>query len=172
MDCKSCTENLTAYLDGELSTANSAQMRSHLAKCSSCADELRGFQEASDFVDSHKCELDLRPGSWNAVRARLPDVNSPSWIELLAPNRWRVAFAALACVAILTLGYLWYQQVQERDLNAYINRYITARESSRSYHYVIAGADDGYNSANLSVDNPFIEVKASLDVNPFRSEDR
>ena len=44
MDCRQCTENLTAYLDGELSAADSAQMRSHLEICDSCTAELRGIR--------------------------------------------------------------------------------------------------------------------------------
>ena len=72
MDCKQCTEDLTAYLDGELSPADSAQVQSHLAACASCADELRSFQEAADFVESHKREL--KPASWIMERCARSDI--------------------------------------------------------------------------------------------------
>jgi hypothetical protein len=172
MDCKQCIEDLTAYLDGELSQSNSAQIRSHVAMCNTCASELRELQEAADFVDSHKHELDLKPGSWNAVRAGISAEKPPALFRLPELHRWRMALAALACVAMLAFGYLWYQQVQERSLDAYISEYVKAREASQIYRPAITGMDDGSNYGNLASDNPFIEIKASSDLNPFRSEDR
>ena len=171
MDCKRCTEDLTAYLDGELSPADSEQMHSHLATCATCADELRSFQEAAGFLDAHKRELGLRLGSWSAIRARISAEKSPSWFGFPIPTRWRTAFATLAFVAILAFGYAWYQQVQERSLDAYISQYIKAREASRSFHRAVAGANAGFRSQNLALDNPFMEAKVGLDLNPFQSED-
>jgi hypothetical protein len=173
MDCKQCTEDLTSYLDGELSPSDSAQVKSHLAACTSCADELRSFEQAADFVESHKRELTLHPGSWSVVRAQISvEKAPPSLFGFPAPNRWRAAFAAVACIVILTVGYLWHQQVQERNLNAYISQYIKAREAGRSFHNSIAGIDTGFRSKPFAADNPFIEAKVGLDFNPFRSEDR
>ena len=171
MDCKQCTENLTAYLDGELSPADSSQVHSHLAACTSCADELSSLREAADFIESHRRELKLRPGSWSAVRAHLAVEKSPPLFGFPVPNRWRAAFAAAACITILAVGYLWYQQVQERSLNAYISQYMRAREASQPFRFVRSGADSVFKSENFAVDNPFIEAKVGLDSNPFRSED-
>lgn len=173
MDCKQCTEDLTAYLDGELSAVDSAQVKSHLAACASCAGEFRSLEQAANFVESRKRELNLRPGSWNVVRAQISlEKARPSLFGFPIPNRWRVAFAAVACIAILTVGYMWHQQVQERSLNAYISQYIKAREAGRSFNSSIAGFDSGLKSKPFAADNPFIEVKVGLDFNPFRSEDR
>jgi anti-sigma factor RsiW len=173
MDCKQCAEDLTAYLDGELSPNDSAQVKSHLAVCASCADEMRSFERAADFVETHRLELSLRPGSWNAVRAQLPvEKASPSLFGFAASNRWRAAFAAVACIVILTVGYLWQQQIQERSLNAYISQYIKAREAGRLFNTSIAGIDAGFGSRPFAAENPFIEAKVGPDFNPFRSEDR
>jgi anti-sigma factor RsiW len=156
MDCRQCRDDLTAYLDGELNPADSAEVRSHLETCTSCADELRSFQHAADFVESHKRELELSPGSWNLVRARISSSNSLPSSRFLVPNRWRFAFASLAIIATVALGYFWYQQAQERNLDAYISQYIRIRESRQHFQ----------------PENPFMEVSANLDANPFRSEDR
>ena len=48
MDCKQHAEDLTAFLDGELSDAESGRMRSHLGTCVSCSEELRSLRETAD----------------------------------------------------------------------------------------------------------------------------
>jgi anti-sigma factor RsiW len=171
MDCRQVTEDLTAYLDGELGTADSAQVKTHLASCASCADELRSLQEAANFVESHVQGLSLRPGSWNAVRTRIAVEKSPSIFRFPFPTRWRAAFAATACIVIFALGYLWYQQLEERNLNAYISQYIKAREASRFIYRAGTGTDVRLESGSYTVENPFVEAKVGLDINPFRSED-
>jgi len=172
MDCKNCAENLTAYLDGELNSIDSALIHSHLATCASCADELRGFQQASDLVDSHNRELDLHAGSWNAVRAQISASKSAASFGLPALKRWRPAFAAAACIAVLSFGYMWHQQIQKRTLDAYIYRYIASREAGRSHLFEADGRAVTLKSGDLATENPFTEVQADLNLNPFRSEDR
>ncbi|MBN1568234.1 MAG: zf-HC2 domain-containing protein [Acidobacteria bacterium] len=171
MDCKQITEDLTAYLDGELSETYSAQVKSHLASCASCADQMRSLQEASDFIVSHAKELNLRPGSWNAVHDRIAVEKAPSIFDFSFLPRWRTAFAAAACMAIIALGLLWYQQIEESKLNAYISQYMEAREASRSFQRAGTESDARFASGDLVVDNPFMEAKVGLDFNPFRSED-
>ena len=172
MDCKRCTEDLTAYLDGELSPADSAQVRSHLITCSACTDELRGLQQAADFIESHARELDLRFGSWSRLQAQIPAPKSPTFLGLPFPVRWRTAVAAMACIAAIAFSYYWHQQVQRSSLDAYIAQYEKAREAGRSFRRAIAGVDTAFTSEKFAVDNPFMEAKATLDLNPFRSEDR
>jgi anti-sigma factor RsiW len=171
MDCKQCAEDLTAFLDEELSAADSERVRSHLAICVTCADEWRSLKEASDFIESHKNELEPGPESWNMVRARISTVDSHPSFRFFAPRRWRVALAALAIAAACTVGYLQYQSIQRRSLSQYMSQYIQDRERRRQTPSILADAE------NLQIevpyaDNPFIEVTDTLGDNPFRSEDR
>jgi len=124
MDCNRCVEDLTAYLDGELSPEAFAQVQSHLKTCSSCSEEFRSFQQASDFVASHVRELSLPLGSWNRVRDRIEVPKSPAFWSRPFLLRWRPAVAALACIVVLAVGYLWNQQIQRQSLDAYIARYL------------------------------------------------
>lgn len=172
MDCNRCVENLTAYLDGELSPEAFTQVQLHLKACSSCSEEFRSFQRASDFVASHVKELNLPPGSWNRVRDRIEDTKSPAFWNLPFLIRWRPAVAALACIAVFAFGYLWYQQVQRQSLDAYIARYEKARQADLSFRRVLARDDFRLVSGTIAIDNPFIEARAGLDINLFRSEDR
>ncbi len=172
MDCNRCIEDLTAYLDGELNPGDSAQVQSHLKTCPSCSQELSSFQQAAAFVGSHVKELGLPLGSWNRVRDRISAPKSRRFWTLPFPMGWRTAIAAIACIAILASGYLWYQQIEQRNLDAYIAQYEKAREAHRSFRRVIANVESGLASDTVAIDNPFIEARVSFDLNPFRSEDR
>jgi hypothetical protein len=172
MDCKRCSEDLTAYLDGELSSIDSARVDSHLDACVSCSEELRSLQRAAAFLASRTQELELRPGSWNRVRAQISIEKSASFWNIFSPIRWRPAVAALTCLALLAFGYIWYRQAQQRSLDAYIAQYEKARDAGRSFRRVLANVDSGFAPDNRAIENPFIEAKVSLDINPFLSEDR
>ena len=162
MDCKQCAEELTAFLDGELSTANSERVKSHLRTCIPCSEEVRSLQEVGDFVESNSRVLDPRPESWNMVRARIyqeiPESSSRDWMS----QRWRFAIAALAVLAAFVIGYGQYIHIQQRNLDRYISQYVRERETHRTQAQ----------NDNPETYNPFIEVKAPVSENPFRSEDR
>jgi hypothetical protein len=163
---------LTAHLDGELSPTESAGVRSHLESCAACAGELGSMQEAADFIGSHVRELEPGSASWTRIRSRISDENSRSPLRFLALNRWRFALATMMFLAAIALSYFWHQQVQQRDLNEYISQYVKAREAGKHFLLLIGKARPGIDTENFSADNPFIEVKATMDINPFRSEDR
>ncbi len=167
MECKQCGEDLTAFIDGELGAADSEQVRSHLSICASCADEWRSLKEAADFIESRRNDREPLPESWNLVRARISaeEPVSPFWF--LAPNRWRVAAAALVIIAASALGYLQYQQIQKKSLDRYMSQYMQEREAPKAMHPVTSGP-----GISPYADNPFIEVKATPVDNPFQSEDR
>ncbi len=168
MDCNQCAENLTAFMDGELSAEDEGRLRTHLDNCTSCADELRSLRESADFIESHKRELELSAGSWNLVRARITaaELSSPS--RFFPLSRLRMAMAALAIIAVL--GYLQYQQVQRKNLDRYISHYIEERKAHEQAKSILA--DSNPTIEIPYADNPFIEVNATLADNPFRSEDR
>jgi anti-sigma factor RsiW len=169
MDCSQCTENLTAFLDGELTASDSEQMRTHLDGCLSCADELRSLKEAAEFVGAHHKDLKPRPESWNMVRARL-SADTPARSRFFAPGRWRLALASLAIAVALGIGYLRYHQVQNRNLENYISRYIQDREA-RSHAQSIQWNAQATSLVEIpDADNPFIETGTASAENPFRSE--
>jgi predicted anti-sigma-YlaC factor YlaD len=174
MDCKECAEDLTAFLDGELSAEDSARVRAHVGICPSCAEDLRSLKESADFIESHKSEMELRPEVWNLIRSRISPADSFSPLRLFVPNRWRFAIAAVAIAAALGLGYLQYQQIQRRDLDQYISQYMQEREALRQTESIFVDTESTPPRVEILpyADNPFVEVKATVVNNPFRSEDR
>jgi anti-sigma factor RsiW len=157
MDCTHCAEDLTAFLDGELSIADSEQVRSHLQSCASCAENLRSLREVDAFVALHSRELEPRPGSWDLVRARINGSTIAAPFLLWRFSYGRIAIATAAVVAAMALGYMQYLQIQGRNLNRYIVQYMQQREAQ----------------IRVQVENnPFTEVNRIFNGNPFRSEDQ
>jgi predicted anti-sigma-YlaC factor YlaD len=171
MDCRRCTDNLTAFLDGELNPSDSERIRQHVDSCPACAGELRALKEAADFVESHRGDLEPRPESWNLIRARISAEDSRSPARLFAFSRWGIAAAALAVCVMLGAGYLRYQQVQKRDLDSYIAQYLRER-AARSVRAARNARGADTEIAIPYAHNPFTEIKSILTDNPFRSEDR
>lgn len=175
MDCKSCEENLSALLDGELGPSEADRIRSHIKNCPSCSEELRSLQETADLVEAHSREIELRPGAWNLVQARINTEDRPVPAFAWLTNRWRIAVATLAVFGVLGFGYVQYQQLQRRSLDGYISRYVQERENwirpHRPYPVSAAAGTAVNRPQNPYPDNPFVEVKAAAG-NPFLSEER
>jgi anti-sigma factor RsiW len=173
MDCTRCAEDLTAFLDGELSDADSDQVESHLSACAACDAELRSLREAARFIQSHQRELEISPETWRLVRARITAAPKPrSLFDFLAPYRWRLAVAAAAVVAAVALGTFQYRQVQRRSLDEYVSQYVQNRQAHRPAPPVFAGLDVSPVDGNSRPYNPFAGLKDTLTENPFRLEDR
>ncbi len=173
MDCKQCTDDLTAYQDGELSDKEAKQMRFHLDACPACANEFHSLQKATTFVHSNTRQLEPRLETWNSVRAQIAAsqrIASPS--RFLGANRWLIATAALLILAGLGLGYMQYQQIQRRSLERYMAQYIREREAHKQVQPFFADMKTKSHAENPHANNPFIEIQATPSYNPFRSEDR
>lgn len=158
MNCRECTENLTAYLDEELSPNDLAHMRAHLDTCASCRAELRSFEEAADLVQSNTRDLEIGSETWNAIYDRILNERPSSRFGFLQ-TKWNQALAMAAVVAALALGYLFYQQNQHRKLDEYISQYVKSREAGFRMQ-----------ATNSFMPNPFSEVRQTSDTNPFRVE--
>jgi len=169
MDCKYCAANLTAYLDGELRKEDSVQMKFHISNCASCSGELRSLEQASDLVLSNVQSMELGAESWSRLQARISAPSSRTVWGLSFPIRWRIPAAAIAGAAMLVFGFWGYRQIQENSLNEYIAQYLKAREMRQSFHRVVA---NGPAADDFFLENPFVEARVGVDLNPFRSEDR
>jgi hypothetical protein len=176
MDCKKCADEMTAFLDAELSDREAEQMRSHLNACNSCSEELVSLRESREFIESRVGELVPRPEAWNIVRTRISmDPPSRSFFDIFTLTRWRVVIATLALMLTGGLGYMQYQQTEKKTLEKYISKYVREREAQWQAKSVLANTRPGseFNEANPFADNPFLEIKATVvSDNPFRSEDR
>ena len=82
-------ELLSAYLDGEVTAAESEEVRGHLADCESCRGELADLVEARAAVRS-------------LPMLEVPDLLLPA--ESAPRRRWYASVAAIAAVVALVVG--------------------------------------------------------------------
>jgi anti-sigma factor RsiW len=183
MDCERCADDLTAYLDGELSETKTLEVKSHLDLCQSCREEYRSLELSTRFVETHVRELQVQPQIWSQVQARISAMEapapSPGLFQLLTLNPWWGAAAAVVGTAVLTVG-LWgyiHNQAAKQNLVEYMTQYIQAREVQEQAHRAQiltpenSGTEAGIFHAEY-MDNPFVAVDSNPDMNPFRPEDQ
>jgi anti-sigma factor RsiW len=168
MDCQKYVDDLTAYMDGELSHAVAERLTSHLNGCDSCAAELRGLQETAVFVDSHLQELNPRPELWANVRSQIAVIEvSPrptGLLQLLHARPWLTATVALAATLLLTLGAWEYVQMRRSDeaFQRYMAEQIEIRKLQDEMPQLEIDLSDPSH-------NPFLTVSQETTFgNPFR----
>jgi anti-sigma factor RsiW len=156
-------EELSAYLDRQLSADESRTLEAHLAECESCnsvLDEMRSltllFREAERFEPS--------PFLWNRIAAGL-DKNQASafdWkasiIAGLRSVSWSGGAAAVALAVLLFSGIAIFN-----NSNGHIAEQAAMTEIDKVYQRLIAQDPDKYNP--FSSDS----ISHKSDVNPFRS---
>jgi negative regulator of sigma E activity len=106
MGCTKIQEQLSAYLDGELTPDQAAAVETHLRVCVHCQevfDELRLLISASQNLASASLKTDL----WPAIQERVLTPEAPEKLRHRRPallTGWRPRFAwalALACVVLI-----------------------------------------------------------------------
>lgn len=176
MDCTNYVDDLTAYIDGELSHGVAERLRLHLNGCASCTAELRGLQEAVVLVDSHLRELKPGPELWANVRSQIAAIEvSPrptGFLQLLHAGRWLTATVALAATLLLTLGVREY--LQKRRSDEAFRQYMTDQIEIRKLQDEMPRLDiqlSNSTSQGRFSDNPFVMVSEETTIeNPFRKK--
>ncbi len=183
MDCRKCSEDMTAYMDGELDGSTAREMRSHLDRCPPCRDEYRGLQDAAAFVTTHSGPIDPAPELWVNLRTRIAEMPPPAGkgglFRFLVINRWAAAAATLAAVTVLAFGlwsYLQYQNSQD-ELEASFQMYFHTRVVAERLHgRQLANTEKAPFAEALAGSgvrgNPFADIRPVSDVNPFNTEKR
>ncbi len=182
MDCERCTEDLTAYLDGELTQAKASDVKTHLALCETCREEYRSLEVSARFVEAHCTDIEIRPEAWNVVRARISAMPSaspaPGLYQWLITNPWWGATATALATVALILGFWGYtrHQAEQKDLTQYMAKYIETREAQEKSPRILVRAPGG-SAVEAEIhpeyeDNPFVTVSSTADSNPFKPEDQ
>jgi hypothetical protein len=172
MNCTESTNNLTAYLDQQLSGTEIKDLESHLGSCPKCGEELESLRQSSAFLDSKVRELELNPALWNAVRVRISSTpastTASSFWAFLAIPRWAAFAAATAAVLVLVgLGVSEYLKHEEtrQALSKYMQQYVQEREAQEQLHQSVSMNP----SENAKYpDNPFVTSAEETQYgNPF-----
>lgn len=98
MNCENVFELISASLDGELTEAEEAQLREHLAQCPACRalqEELAGLRENTQAALDAAAPAELK----TAVLENLPAQKKPAG-KVIYWKRWGAMAAAVALVAL------------------------------------------------------------------------
>jgi Putative zinc-finger len=164
-------ENLTAYLDRELSNRYARRVKLHVDHCEPCNKELASLKEAESLVTNNIRELTPRSELWDNIRVQISSLEieprSAGFLEILYAKRWLTAATALVATLLMTLGiWAYLRSLQPQDtFNQYMTEYFEKRESE----------DRSPKAASFqkSSDNPFVRMPDDeLSDNPFRERGR
>lgn len=172
MDCVQCAENLTAYLDAELSTTESEEVRSHLQVCASCTNDLESLRKAAEYIGSQIKELIPKPEAWRLIQTRISTEQATRSQFHFFSLRWHLAATMLVVFGIFGFGYMQYKQFEKRILESYVTKYTQERDTRIRVKKVLTGARNDADFENTHGDNPFIEVDYTPADNPFLLEGR
>jgi hypothetical protein len=180
MDCRSCSEELTAYLDGELERARFREVEGHLEGCLPCLEQLESLKQSGKLVVGNLPELEPRPELWRNLAERIgaSRAESPAGLLRVFSGRpWFTAFAGIAAAVVLGIGLwgLWNYRQSEQLLQQYMSSYIQERDLLEStVHAVAPTVSPEFRTADAQhleyTDNPFVEISDEQFENPFHPE--
>ncbi len=170
MECLTCTESLTAFMDGELSPDQAKKVEIHFTQCTPCHDDYQSLLHTFQLVEQVGL-LELDPDLWTRIHSEITDV-SPSestWLANLRSLfgiRWVPIAAGTLGVVFLSLFFVNQpnQEVQQAFLE-----YVREREQM-----AVPQVRVSQNASSLELStaypNPFIVHHPRPQENPFKLE--
>jgi anti-sigma factor RsiW len=114
MDCKDREEQLSAYIDGELSADERADIEVHLKGCPQCS---RALEELKETVAHLQGVEEVEPPAWLKqkimanVRAEA-ETKQGFWTRLFSPANMKVTLPALATLAIAVTAFIVFTSIE------------------------------------------------------------
>ena len=170
MECLTCTESLTAFMDGELSPDQTQEVEIHFTHCTPCHDDYQSLLHSYQLVKQVGL-LELDPDLWTRIHSEITDV-SPSestWLASLRSLfgiRW-VPIAA-GTLGVVFLSLLFVNQPNP-EIQQALREYVREREQLELPRVRIS-----QNASSLELrtayPNPFIVSDNRPQENPFKLE--
>ncbi len=104
MECSNIRRSLSAYLDGELKGGEAAQIRAHLAKCSSCRAELHFLERLSAATTEAFSQAPFDKGLVNRTFVKIKEREAIAKRSFAFGKLVFAAASVLAAVAIVLLA--------------------------------------------------------------------
>ncbi len=170
MDCLTCTESLTAFMDGELSPDQARKVEIHFTQCTPCYDDYQSLLHTYQLVEQVGL-LDLDPDLWTRIHSEITDV-SPSestWLASLRSLfgiRWVPIAAGTLGVAFLSLFLI---NQPDPEVQQAFREYVREREQLEVPRVRVS-----QNASSLELrtayPNPFVVHVRGPQDNPFKLE--
>ncbi len=170
MECLTCTESLTAFMDGELSPDQAKNVEIHVTQCTPCHDDFQSLLHTYQLVEQVGL-LDLDPDLWTRVHSEITDVSSSesTWLASLRSLfgiRWVPIAAGTLGVAFLSLFLI---NQPDPEVQQAFREYVREREQLEVPRVRVS-----QNASNLELrtayPNPFIVHDRRPQDNPFKLE--
>ncbi|MBI2821519.1 MAG: zf-HC2 domain-containing protein [Acidobacteria bacterium] len=176
MECPSCKDNLTAYLDEELNEKDQEQVQWHLRQCPACAAEFESLAQSYWLVNGSTKQIEVPADLWGRIEAEISPrsfaARHAAWRGLLlspfqTPPR-RLATSLIGVAALAVLLWLFQQAAVPPDpeteaLRQQLNVMVEQMDRRGGYSGRLAPA-----AAREQDVNPFAVQDLSLEFNPFR----
>lgn len=166
MECRVCSDSLTAFIDDELNPAERAAVQSHLSRCSHCRDEHESLRYCVALTDALELS-EINAPSFAAVASRLSPETGKFWdFGWLFSPAWATMAAAL--LLAVSIPFFWDANDPEAHLERQFAQFVEERDRMEALHHgIIAAEPVGWVTYNpFSVDrgnretgpaNPFSE---------------
>lgn len=165
MECRTCFEQLTALLDGELTGSESKAVEAHIEGCPHCREELESLRYAFQLVDA-SLEENLNPPPWNLIENEI-DRGRGSWLDLrwLFDLTWRPVAAAFV-LAVILVPLFWGQLAEEAELERMFAAYLQERNEEEMIHESIFSTEP----VGWVYYNPYAVAEQPSGTNPYAIE--
>ncbi len=170
MECLTCTESLTAFMDGELSPDQAQKVENHVTQCTPCHDDYQSLLHTYQLVEQVGL-LELDPDLWTRIHSEITDV-SPSestWLASLRSLfgiRWVPIAAGTLGVVFLSLFFV---NQPNPEVQQAFREYVREREQLELPRVRVS-----QNASSLELrtayPNPFIVHDRRPQENPFKLE--
>ena len=170
MECLTCTESLTAFMDGELSPDQAKEVEIHFTQCTPCHDDYQSLLHSYQLVKQVGL-LELDPDLWTRIHSEITDV-SPSestWLASLRSLfgvRWVPIAAGTLGVVLLSLFFV---NQPNTEIQQAFREYVREREQLE-LPPVRVSQDASSLELRTAYPNPFIVHDRSPQENPFKLE--
>ncbi len=151
-------EDLSPYLDGEITDPDYESIRLHIEHCAACREDAEDWKSWQEIFRAPEAEIEVADSQWRHIAARLEERQALSWSSvfgLVRPPKlvWGAAGVLVLAAGILISG-LQYREYSEnrrqlRALSAY----------SEAEQQWIAQADNPFRSQD-STENPFRKTES------------
>jgi len=170
MECLTCTNSLTAFMDGELSPDQARKIEIHFTQCTPCHDDYQSLLHTYQLVEQVGL-LELDPDLWTRIYSEITDLS-------LSESTWLASLRSLFAVrwvpiAAGTLGMvflsLFFVNQSNTEIQQAFREYVREREQLELPRVSVS-----QNASSLELrtayPNPFVVHDRRPQENPFKLE--
>lgn len=172
MECRDCTDSLTAWMDGEVSPQEKSLLETHLDSCSGCRAEYESLAYTYNLTDQ-LAEIEVSERVWDGIRSRVRSSQVTDIRERQKPLSWLGRYwlptaAAVAALLLLALvgPFLTQDNFDRQDRFA---TFLQQREQQRQERLRIL-RQEVFQERHQPRSNPFMQPVSHTRTNPFSTE--